>query len=107
VPETTRLIAMGKRPLMEGLSLLGFETWPDATSQDLEQLLLELVQSREAALVLLESYLSQAQIAILNDVRIHGGKIIVTEIPAINMAQQYHPFVEEWVTKVLGSQNTE
>ena len=101
--EQTRMIAMGGRPLMEGFSLLGFETWPDADKDDLEKLLLELVKSRQKALLLLETYLSCSQIQLLADVRLHGGNIIVTEVPAINAAGDYQPFVEDFVLKVLGS----
>jgi len=99
----TRLIAMGSRPLMEGFALLGFETFPNATLEDLEQTLSDLSQSGEKALLLLETYLSQSNISLLADVREHGGFIIVTEIPAINASQDYHPFVEDLVLKVLGN----
>lgn len=98
------MIAMGTRPLMEGFALLGFETWPDADTEDLKKVLAELVQSREKALLLLETYLSRSQCSLLADIRIHGGDIIVTEVPALNAAQQYHPFVEDLVVKVLGKQ---
>ncbi len=98
------MIAMGTRPLMEGFALLGFETWPDADTEDLKTVLSELVQSREKALLLLETYLSRSKCSLLADIRIHGGDIIVTEVPALNAAQQYHPFVEDLVVKVLGKQ---
>ena len=98
------MIAMGQRPLMEGFALLGFETWPDADTEDLETVLSELVHSGQKALVLLETYLSRSPCPLLADIRIHGGNIIVTEVPAINAAQQYHPFVEDLVVKVLGKQ---
>ena len=41
----TRLIAMGSAVLMEGFSLIGLETFPDATAEDLERLLAGLVRS--------------------------------------------------------------
>jgi vacuolar-type H+-ATPase subunit F/Vma7 len=102
VTEVTRMIAMGDRPLMEGFALLGFETWPNATTEELDQLLLELLQSGQKALLLLETYLSQSQTPLLAEVRTCGGKIIVTEVPSINACQNYHPFVEDLVVKVLG-----
>ena len=98
------MIAMGTRPLMEGFSLLGFETWPDADIEELKKVLTELIQSRQKALLLLETYLSRSQCTLLADIRKHGGNIIVTEVPAINAAQQYHPFVEDLIVKVLGKQ---
>ncbi len=103
MPEMTRMIAMGGRPLMEGFALLGFETWPDADTEDMKKILLELLTSRQKALVLLETYLSQAPCPILADIRIHGGNIIVTEVPSINASYEYHPYVEQLVTKVLGN----
>ena len=101
------MIAMGGRPLMEGFALLGFETWPDADTEDLKKILQELITSRQKALLLLETYLSQAPCPLLADVRIHGGNIIVTEVPAINAAHEYHPFVETMVTNLLGGSTLE
>ncbi|RKZ99231.1 MAG: hypothetical protein DRQ43_00180 [Gammaproteobacteria bacterium] len=101
--EETRMIAMGTRPLMEGFALLGFEIWPDADTEDLKNLLSELIQNQQKTLLLLETYLSRSSCPLLADVRIHGGQIIVTEVPAINAAHNYHPFVEDLVVKVLGS----
>jgi vacuolar-type H+-ATPase subunit F/Vma7 len=99
---TTRLIAMGSRPLMEGLALLGFETWPNANTDDVEHLLADLQQNNQKALVLLETSLSQANSAQLKQVRRHGGHIIVTEIPPIHAGRDHHPFIEDLVIKVLG-----
>jgi len=98
----TRMIAMGDRPLMEGFALLGFETWPNASSEDLDTLLLELLKSGQKAVLLLETHLSQSQSSILSKVRTHGGKILVTEVPAINASDKFHPFVEDLVIQVLG-----
>jgi vacuolar-type H+-ATPase subunit F/Vma7 len=98
----TRLIAMGNRPLMEGFSLLGFETWPNASSEDLDKLLIELLKSDQKAVLLLETHLSQSQSSILTKVRTHGGKILVTEVPAINASHEFHPYVEDLVIQVLG-----
>ncbi|MFK5987017.1 MAG: hypothetical protein QM479_16535 [Pseudomonadota bacterium] len=99
----TRMLAMGARPLMEGFALLGFETWHDASIADVEKLLLELEQSGASALLLLETYLSQSPSAKLSKVRTRGGKIIVTEVPAINGSDEYHPYVEDLVLQVLGN----
>ena len=101
------MIAMGGRPLMEGFALLGFETWPDADTEDMKKLLLELLTSRQKALVLLETYLSQAPCPLLADTRVHGGNIIVTEVPPLDASQEYHPYVEKLVTKVLGNDTLE
>lgn len=98
----TRMIAMGNRPLMEGFALLGFETWPNASTEDLDKLLNELLRSEQKALLLLETHLSQSPSDLLLKIRTHGGKIIVTEVPAINASDKFHPYVEDLVIQVLG-----
>lgn len=98
----TRMIAMGRRPLMEGFSLLGFEVHHDASIDDVEKTLSELIQTEQKALLLLETYLAHAELACLSDVRKHGGKIIVTEVPAINACDDYHPYIEDLLSQVLG-----
>ena len=98
----TRLIAMGGAALTEGFALIGFETWPDATREDLERVLTELVRRRERALVLLEPDLARCGCGILARVRAEGGRIVVTEIPVLHAPLEYHPVVEELVVSVLG-----
>ena len=43
--EPTRLIAMGTGPLTDGFRLIGFETVPEANSDDVETLLAELLNA--------------------------------------------------------------
>jgi len=99
----TRMVAMGSRPLMEGFSLLGFEIWPNASVEDLDRVLTEIIDADQKALILLETYLSRSPLSKLSYVRTNGGRIIVTEVPALNASDQYHPYVEDLVTQVLGS----
>ena len=100
--QKTRMIALGKRPLMEGFALLGFEVQPDAELQQLERLLLQLQQNDEKALVLIESYLSRSASIVLEKIRKSGGKIVITEIPAIHLAGDYRPYADELVTQIMG-----
>lgn len=97
-----RLVAMGSAPLVEGFALIGFETYPDATYEDVERLLSALLRERERALVLLEQELVEDGEA-LAQVRREGGSILVTEIPPLGKPGAYRSPVEELVLKVLGS----
>lgn len=99
----TRLIAMGGRALMEGFALIGFETWPEATEEDLDKLLGDLERGREEALVLLEPSLSRSHSARLAHVRAESPSIIVIEIPPLHAPDDYRPAVEDLVVKLLGS----
>lgn len=98
----TRLIALGSAAITEGFNLIGFETLPDATAQELDELLGELVRRRQKALVLVEDYLARGSGATLERVRMEGGRIVVAEIPALHAAGDYHPQVEELILSILG-----
>jgi len=98
----TRLIAMGSAELTLGFRLIGFEIFPDATADDVERLLNELMARRETALVLLEPELAYCDAPALERVRSEGGRIVVTEVPSLRAPQDYHPEVEDVVRSVLG-----
>ena len=97
-----RLIAMGHAALAEGFALLGFETRVDATRDDVETVLAELIRTRERALVVLEHELARAETPNLERVRREGGRIVVTEIPPLHAPADYRPPVEDLVRRVLG-----
>lgn len=99
----TRMIALGAAPLMEGFALIGFETHANASPAQLEALLEQLVRSDTRALVLLEEGLARSAGPWLNRVRNEGGNIVVTEVPALHQAHEYHPQVEDLVTSILGA----
>jgi len=98
----TRLIMMGDAALCAGFSMIGFETWPDASVGQLEQLLNELMEHHETALVFLEPALARCDCDSLRQLQHRGGGIVVTEIPPLNAPRDYQPQVEELVISVLG-----
>ena len=98
----TRLIAMGGAELTLGFRLIGFETYPDATSDDVENVLRELIARKQRALVLLEPELARSGAKSLDIVRSEGGHVVVTEVPALHTPHDYHPEVEDVVRSVLG-----
>lgn len=100
---STRMIALGSAPLMEGFALLGFEIYPNATPEQLESLLEQLVHSQTRALVLLEVHLARSTGAWIKRVRNEGGNIVITELPPLHHPQDYHPQVEDLVTAILGA----
>lgn len=97
-----RLIAMGRAALMEGFSLVGLETYPDATPEDVERVLGALVRADEKALVLLEHSLARAGGDWLARVREEAARIVITEIPPLHEPQRYAPSVDRLVRAVLG-----
>lgn len=98
----TRMIAMGSAALVQGFALIGFETWPDASEEDLARVLADLIRAQEKAVVFLEPHLVRSQCRELARVRAEGGRIVVAEVPLLHAPGDYHPLVEELVTSVLG-----
>lgn len=96
------MVAMGSAALTQGFELLGFETWPDATAEQMEQVLQELLRTGVKALVLVEHELAEQGGAGFRRVRAEGGRIVLTEIPPLHAPADYRPPVEELVRRVLG-----
>ncbi|MBL7002678.1 MAG: hypothetical protein ISR69_01455 [Gammaproteobacteria bacterium] len=97
-----RTIAMGSAELMDGFSLLGVETFPDAKPEDLETLLNGLLRARDRALIFVENYLTKDGIAVLDEIRKEGGDILITEIPSLDSPGDYQSPVDHLITRVLG-----
>ena len=98
----TRLIALGSTALTEGFALIGFETVPEATPRHLEELLAELVKTRQKAMVVIERDLARSSGPWLTRVRNEGGRIVVVEIPQLHAPGDHRPPVEELVKSILG-----
>lgn len=99
---TARIIVAGSAALTEGFALIGVETLPDATAQQLDELLAELWKHDEKALVFIEHGLARGAGPWLRRVRDDSGRIVVTEVPPLHTPREYHPLVEDVVKSVLG-----
>jgi vacuolar-type H+-ATPase subunit F/Vma7 len=97
-----RVIVAGSAALTEGFGLIGVETLPDATAEQLEVLLGELWRGNEKALVFIEHGLAREAGTWLQRVRDDSGRIVVTEVPPLHTPGDYHPLVEDVVKAVLG-----
>jgi vacuolar-type H+-ATPase subunit F/Vma7 len=97
-----RLVVLGTAGLVEGFSLIGAETHPDADQAKVEEVLAQLVKDGSDALVLLESHLAHAGGTWLNRLRNEGGRIVVTELPPLSAPENYAPAVDDVVHAVLG-----
>lgn len=98
----TRIVAMGSTLLMEGFALVGLETWPDATSADVETVIDELLRQRQKALVLLESDLMRDPGPVLARAIHRSDHIIIAEIPSLPSPEDDRPAVEALIRKLLG-----
>jgi vacuolar-type H+-ATPase subunit F/Vma7 len=98
---TARLIAMGDEALMQGFALIGFETWPAATDEDLNRLLGELAGKNVQALVLLQSRLARSKVPNLKRVLSEGGRVVIAEIPPLEAPAGFQSAIEEKLKSVI------
>lgn len=103
----TRIIALGSAALTEGFNLIGVETLPDATAEQLENLLADIVRHKQKALVFLEHNLARSQGPWLRHVREEGARVVIAEVPPLHAPEEYHPQVEDVVRAILGAQALE
>jgi vacuolar-type H+-ATPase subunit F/Vma7 len=97
-----KLIFMGSQALADGFALLGFDIFPNATTEIVESELSKLLKSQERALVFLEDSLTRQPGPAFLRARTEAAGIIITEIPPLNAPETYHPSVEDLVARVLG-----
>ncbi|HIE02704.1 MAG TPA: hypothetical protein EYP59_20880 [Thiotrichaceae bacterium] len=97
-----RLIFIGSHALAEGFALLGFETFPNATTEQVESTLSGLLKNKGKALIFLEDNLTQQPGPSFLRARTEAAGIIITEIPPLSAPETYRPAVEELVARVLG-----
>ena len=98
-----KLIFMGSKALADGFALLGFEIFPDASSEMLENELAKILKEKERALIFVENDLTQQPGPFFLRARSKSAEIIITEIPPLKSPNTYHPSVENLVVRVLGA----
>jgi vacuolar-type H+-ATPase subunit F/Vma7 len=99
---SARLVVLGSAGLTEGFHLIGADVHPDADAATVEAVLGQLVREGAQALVLVEAHLAHGGGHWLNRLRNEGGRIVVTELPALHAPQDYAPAVDDVVRTVLG-----
>lgn len=98
-----RVVALGGSALMQGFALIGAETYEDATEEDVERVLAELLRGQDQALVFVENRLVTHGGRHLERVRREGGRVIVSEVPPLDTPESYRPPVEALVVRVVGA----
>lgn len=99
----TKMLFMGDASLTDGFQLIGFETWPNATPDQLDKVLGELVEGRQNAFIIIDSKLSQSNTVMLQKVRQEGGRIIITEVPPLNDPTNCYCIVDTHIQALLGN----
>lgn len=81
--QITRMLFLGDESLADGFRMIGFETHPDPSSTEVDQLFQDLIRRGDKAFAIVDETLMQAKIPGLERVRAEGGRIIVTAVPRL------------------------
>ena len=101
--EKTRQLFFGNANLATGFRLAGFETFPDAGIEELEQSLEKLQLSRAHAFVVIDQQLAGADSQLLEQVRREGGCILLTQVPPLTHPEQMKSSVDDHIQQLLGA----
>jgi vacuolar-type H+-ATPase subunit F/Vma7 len=103
--ESDRMLFFGCQALAEGFALIGFETWGNATVDDLDRELEMLLDTRANAFILIEDKLAVAGSSRLSQVKTESGRILIAEIPTLATPQNFMVDADERVRLLLGGQS--
>jgi vacuolar-type H+-ATPase subunit F/Vma7 len=102
-----RLLFLGEQALAQGFALIGFETWPDATPEQLDTVLEELRNERRGALVLIDQHLARAGSKWLPRIEEEGRHVAVIEVPRLADPNGFHLDIDDELQALLGGAQLE
>lgn len=98
----TRQLFLGEANLATGFRLAGFEVFPDADIDQLESVLEQLMNARTPAFVVIDQGLADADSKRLERVRSEGGRILVTQVPALTRPDHMRSAIDDHIQQLLG-----
>lgn len=101
--EQTRQLFFGDANLATGFKLAGFEVFPDAGIEQLEQALEQLQINRIPAFVVIDQQLAESDSHRLEEVRREGGRILLTQVPPLTHAELMKSSVDNHIQQLLGT----
>ncbi|MES9993896.1 MAG: V-type ATP synthase subunit F [Candidatus Thiodiazotropha sp.] len=101
---TVRNIFVGSNALTDGFRLIGFETVTDPDAATLDELLSQLLQERERALLIIEQSVNRIGSKLLDQIRIEGGRIVLSEVPSLHNPDEFHSDLDGQLKKLTGGQ---
>ncbi len=103
VSNQTRMLFLGDQALADGFRLIGFETHPDPSPEDVDKRLRALLRENARAFVIVDDALMRADIPALLQVRREGGRIVVIAVPRLQADPQLHSDVAARLSAMFGS----
>jgi vacuolar-type H+-ATPase subunit F/Vma7 len=102
---STRMLFLGDDSLADGFRLIGFETHPDPTPDEVNRVFRELRRSRDKAFVIVDDVLMRSGVENLERVRDEGGRIVVVSVPALAGPPRLASEVADRLAAMFGSSN--
>jgi vacuolar-type H+-ATPase subunit F/Vma7 len=105
LPAATRMLFLGAASLADGFRLIGFETHPDPSAEDVDLVFRALRTSRERAFVIVDEAVMRSGAANLARVRREGGRIVVVSVPPLAGPVELESEVAARLAAMFGSSN--
>jgi vacuolar-type H+-ATPase subunit F/Vma7 len=97
------MLFLGDDRLADGFRLIGFETFPNPTPAQADDVFRGLSRNREKAFVIVDDQIMRSDIAGLEQVRREGGRIIVVSIPQLSEPPRLISGVADRLTAMFGN----
>ncbi|MBK1723590.1 V-type ATP synthase subunit F [Thiocystis violacea] len=105
--QPTRMLFLGDDQLADGFRLIGFETHPSPSIEEVEQVLRDLLRQREKAFVIVDDALMGANIPSLRRVLDEGGRIVVIAVPTLSAQPKLASDVAQRLSALFGAATLE
>ena len=87
--QVTRMLFLGDESLADGFRMIGFETHPDPSHEEVDQLFQDLIRRGDKAFAIVDETLMQAKIPGLERVRAEGA-VSYTHLDVYKRQLQHH-----------------
>lgn len=96
------MIFIGSLALSDGFRLIGFETLTEPDAARLDRLIGDLLEQRANAFLVIEQTVSGLGSKLLELVRREGGRIVLSEVPALRDPSCIHCELDRQIEKLMG-----
>jgi vacuolar-type H+-ATPase subunit F/Vma7 len=99
------MLFLGSDSLADGFRLIGFETYPSPSTDDVNRIFRDLQRTREKAFVIVDDAIMRAGATNLQRVRDEGGRIVVVSVPDLAAPARLSSEVADRLAAMFGSGN--
>jgi vacuolar-type H+-ATPase subunit F/Vma7 len=97
-----RNIFVGGHALTDGFRLIGFETLTEPDTAQLDELLSNLLQEKQRALLIIEQSVNRLDSKLLQQIRSEGGRIVLSEVPSLHTPENFQSDLDETLKQLTG-----